>query len=427
LGSGHAPAVRTQRLLHAIRTGLWFTPLVCVFGGVVVAIVTTLVDRHWGPLVPRTATGSPRDVQQALSTIATAIVTLMGLVLTMTLVVVQLAMGQFSSRIVRPLLENHPSQLVIGVFGATLVQALAALRGVEVVKGSVPGVSVLTAYALLFTSLVLLVFYTHEIGITLRSASLIDTVGDRARELVDELYPPKADDDDTSDPAIIRSPRPGTVLKVLRDKYVDAAREADCTIELLHMVGDFVPMTAPLLRIHGDGSKLDREELTRYVLLGDERALKEDLGAAMRALVDVAERGLQQPFTDPTTAVQSIHRLHDLLRQFADRDIPDGHGFDDEGVLRFIEPRRDWDAYVHLAFDEIRIAGASSPQIPRRLRAALEDLKTVAGPERQAALDRQLELLDRAVVEALEEPDAKLARVADTQGIGSGDDMLISR
>ena len=31
----------------------------------------------------------------------------------------------------------------------------------------------------------------------------------------------------------------------------------------------------------------------------------------------------------------------------------------------------DWDAYVHLAFDEIRIAGATSPQVSRRLTAAL--------------------------------------------------------
>jgi uncharacterized membrane protein len=415
--------VRTQRLLHAIRTGLWFTPLVCVLGGVVVAIVTTLVDRHWGPLVSRSITGSPRDVQQALSTIATAIVTLMGLVLTMTLVVVQLAMGQFSSRIVRPLLENHPSQLVIGFFGATLVQALAALRGVEVVKGTVPGVSVLTSYALLFTSLVLLVIYSHKIGITLRSSSLIDTVGDRARKLVDELYP--ATDDEEDDPSIVKAMRPGTVIHVHRARIVEAARKAGCMLELLPMIGDFVPMTAPLFRIHGDGSKLDRKKVARFVLLGDERALKEDLGGAMRAIVDVAERGLQQPFADPTTAVQSIHRLHDVLRQIADRDIPDGQIHDEDGVLRFVEPRRDWDAYVRLAFDEIRIAGAASPQIPRRLRAALLDLKTVARPERQAILDRELELLDRAVDDALDEPDARAARVADVQGIGSGADMVV--
>jgi uncharacterized membrane protein len=70
----------------------------------------------------------------------------------------------------------------------------------------------------------------------------------------------------------------------------------------------------------------------------------------------------------------------------------------------------DWDGYVRLAFDEIRIAGAHSPQIPRRLRAALDDLKRVAPPERQAALDRQLRLLDEAM--------------PDVQGIGSSEEMV---
>lgn len=400
--------MRRFRLIRAVRTGLWFTPLVCVLGGLALAIATTLIDRHFGSFVPRGLTGTPRDVQQVLGTTASSIVTLMGLVLTMTLVVVQLAMGQFSSRIVRPLLENHPSQVVIGLFGATLVQAVITLRGVDVVEGKVPGLSVLVSYALLLASLVMLVFYTHQIGITLRSSSLIDTAGDRAIELVDELYPSPGGP--SNNDSVIASPTAGVVARVLRERIVEAARKADCTLELVPMMGDFVPHDSPLFRVHGDDRGLDYEKVAGLVILGDERALKEDLGAAMRALVDIAERGLQQPFADPTTAVQSIHRLHDLLRRLAQRPFPDGIHRDEDGVIRFVEPVRTWDGYVRLAFDEIRIAGAHSPQIPRRLRAALDDLKRVAPPERQAALDRQLRLLDEAM--------------PDVQGIGSSEEMV---
>jgi uncharacterized membrane protein len=400
--------MRRFRLIRAIRTGLWFTPLVCVLSGLVLAICTTLIDRHWGPFVPRGLTGTPRDVQQVLGTTASSIVTLMGLVLTMTLVVVQLAMGQFSSRIVRPLLENHPSQIVIGLFGATLVQAVITLRGVDVVQGQVPGLSVLVSYALFLTSLVMLVFYTHKIGITLRSSSLIDTAGDRGIKLVDELFPTSGATS-TEDP-VIASRTAGVVVRLLRERIVDAARKADCTLELIPMMGDFVPHDSPLFRIHGDESRVDHKKVAELVILGDERALKEDLGAAMRALVDIADRGLQQPFSDPTTAVQSIHRLHDLLRRLAGRPFPDGIHRDEDGVIRFVEPVRTWDGYVRLAFDEIRVAGAHSPQIPRRLRAALDDLKRVAPPERQAALDYQLRLLDEAT--------------PDVQGIGSSDEMV---
>ena len=82
-----------------------------------------------------------------------------------------------------------------------------------------------------------------------------------------------------------------------------------------------------------------------------------------------------------------------------------------------------WDGYVRLAFDEIRLAGACTPQVARRLRAALEDLKTVASPERQPALDRQLDLLEAAVRREFDEEDIDAALTPDQQGIGSGPDI----
>ena len=71
----------------------------------------------------------------------------------------------------------------------------------------------------------------------------------------------------------------------------------------------------------------------------------------------------------------------------------------------------DWDAYVHLAFDELCRVGAGSPQVARRLVSALEDLRAVALPDRVAAVDRQLELLATAVTngDAPLEPSFALA------------------
>ena len=72
--------------------------------------------------------------------------------------------------------------------------------------------------------------------------------------------------------------------------------------------------------------------------------------------------------------------------------IPDGLLRDDDGTVRVTIPTLDWDAYVHLAFDEIRLAGATSPQIARRMRAALDDLLDIAPAARRPPLLRQLAL-----------------------------------
>ena len=67
-------------------------------------------------------------------------VSLTALVLTITMVVVQLAMGQFSPRIVQRILQDKPSQLAIGLFVATFVHAILALaRGDESRRRHRPG------------------------------------------------------------------------------------------------------------------------------------------------------------------------------------------------------------------------------------------------------------------------------------------------
>jgi len=79
-----------------------------------------------------------------------------------------------------------------------------------------------------------------------------------------------------------------------------------------------------------------------------------------------------------------------------------------------------WEAYVHLAFDEIRLAGAGSPQVSRRLKAALTDLRSIAPPERVGILDHQLELLVAATERSMEdERDAEMALRDDREGIGA--------
>ena len=93
-------------------------------------------------------------------------------------------------------------------------------------------------------------------------------------------------------------------------------------------------------------------------------------------------------------------------------------------MVRLVERTLSWDGYVRLAFDEIRLAGVRTPAVTRRMCAALHDLKTVAPPDRQEPLDRQLRLLSAGVHEAYgNEEDADAALVPDTEGIGSGPDV----
>ena len=107
-------------------------PVLCVLLGAALSFGTIAIDRAFDyDLVPVVGRGGPDAALAILSTIAASMVSLAALVLTITMVVVQLAMGQFSPRIVQTFLRDKPSQIAIGLFVATFAHAMLALREVR--------------------------------------------------------------------------------------------------------------------------------------------------------------------------------------------------------------------------------------------------------------------------------------------------------
>ena len=406
----------------SVRSSLWFIPVMCVLAGVAVSIGTIGVDRWFEfDAVPRSLTGGPDAATAILETIAVSMVSLATLVLTITMVVVQLAMGQFSPRIVQTFLQDRPSQLAIGLFVATFAHAMLTMREVQFDgDGQVPGVAIVVAYVLVLTSIAMLVLYVHHIGRSLRVSALIELVGNETRRLLDRQNPDPFQPVRPSPPDMILAPASGVLIGVARDELVDIATRAGCVMHIVPGLGGYVPAGGALVRIEGPASAVDHAAVTATLRSGLERTLDEDLAYGFRLLVDMAERSLSEsPFMDPTTAVQCIDRLHDGLRQLAGRRIFDGRLYDDGGTLRVVIPTPDWEAFVRLAFEEIRLAGAASPQVSRRLTAALQDLLTVAPSPRHAVLHEQLDLLRNAVRTLMDEPDdVAFVSQADSQGIG---------
>ena len=181
---------------------------------------------------------------------------------------------------------------------------------------------------------------------------------------------------------------------------------------LRHPVGDFVPSETPLIDVHGgapdDGAET---ELRGMVALGVERTIEQDPAFAIRIMVDIAIRALSPAVNDPTTAVQVLNHLEDLVRLIGRTPEPPAG--------RVVVPARGWEEYLSLAVTEIRQYGASSVQVTRRLRALLEELREVVPPDRRVAVEGELARLDATVNERWgDSTDLDIAGSADRQGIG---------
>ncbi len=399
-----------QSLRERLRLSLWFVPAVLAVAAALLALVLGAVDDRLaadGSQVLFSFGGSPEGARSVLSTIAQSMLTFTGLVFTITMLVLQLASTQLSPRVMRTFLRDQGNQVVLGIFVATFVFTLLVLREVRTpVDGRdafVPAISVWVAFALLLTSIAAFVWYIDHMAHAIRASTVIASIWSETAAAIERLYPERvgvrageAGQAPSSPPDIVlKSPAAGVVLRIDETALLDATTGEDRVVELVPRVGDFIPQGAPLARLWGGWTRRAAEKVRDAIAIGAERTLDQDAAFGFRQLADIGVRALSPGTNDPTTAVQALDRIHDLLRRLANREIPSPVRSLD-GRVRLVLPRPSWDDYVHLGLEEIRLAGASQVQVTRRLRALLDDLATAVPDQRRRAVreeGRELDLL----------------------------------
>ncbi len=377
----------------------WVVPLLCAAIAVGLALSLSAVDDFFKTsfTVAFLFTGGPEGARAVLSAIITSMISFTGLVFSITIVVLQLTSSQFSPRVLRTFLRDRFNQLALGVFVATFVYALVvlrAVRGTAQVDPFVPQVALTVAFGFVLASVVVFLGYIHHIAQSIRVATIITRIGQETRELIERRFPAHAQPAHRLPPApaagtVVPAEGPGVVQQVDDDALLRLAEEHEVTICLQRAVGEFVPAGAPLFEVHGPDVP-DHQRLQAAVQLGNERSMDQDVGFGLRQLVDIAERALSPGVNDPTTAVQAIDQLHDLLRRLATRPLPPRERTTDADRLAIFIPQPGFADYLDLAVTEVAHWAADSDRVLRRLRVMLHDLQEVARPEYQPVLARVL-------------------------------------
>jgi uncharacterized membrane protein len=392
------------RLLAWARERFWFLPALCAVlagaVGIAMPVLDTALLQSAGLPPFFLFTGGPEGARALLSAIISSMISFTALVFSITIVVLQLTSGQFSPRVLRTFLRDRFNQVTLGVFVATFVYAmvvLRAVRGTADVSPFVPQLGVTTAFVFVLGSVLVFLLYLHHIAQAIRAATIIDGIGEETRVVLDRRHP--ADDEADGDPPgpdrtdgaggrLVLARRPGVVQSISMKALADAAQRAGATVEGLRSLGEFVAGGAALFRVYGDG--VDDERLIDAVLFGKERSLDEDVGFGLRQLVDIASRALSPGVNDPTTAVQVLDQLHDLLRRLAARPLPVRRVVRRDGRIVASTPTSGFADYLDLAVDEIHHWGGEDPRIRARLCGLLRDVHTVARPEHRLLIARKL-------------------------------------
>ncbi len=301
----------------------------------------------------------------------------------------------------RTYLRDRANQSVLGLFVATFLYTLLVLREIRSpvgdVNGFVPGASITVAFVLLLASVGAFVYYIDHMAHAIRATTVMDSIVAETRRTIERVHPdePATYDVDVARGAWEQTDEPPRILAAARDGHVvgldeeailEVADTGDRRAELLPMVGDAVVEGGPLFSLWGSWDPDDVTRLSRAVSIGSERTSQQDVGFGLRQLVDIALRALSPGVNDPTTAVQTIDRIHGLLRRLALRGYPGPVTTDGAGGPRVMIRWPSWAAYLQLATEEIALAGATQPAVTRRLHSMLADLSSVTTGDRRLSV-----------------------------------------
>jgi uncharacterized membrane protein len=381
---------------EALRTTLWVLPTTTVVFALALFILTYQLDSRVasGSLsLPRWAIAGGSDAaRQVLIGIAAAVITVAGVVFSITILALQLASQQFGPRMLRNFIRDRGTQASLGAFVATFVYSVLTLGSIG--HGSadfVPHISVTVALVLTLGDLGVLIYFIHHVATSIQLTSVVagiardfrSTLWDLNQEAVRTRSPVSAIGPEMQEVrarleagAPVAARTSGFLQAVGHDRLVRIAASSDALISLLHRPGHFVVEGQPLAVVWpahavGDVSLA----LTREHIVGSNRTLTQDPGFAIDQLAEVAIRALSPAVNDTFTALNCIDWLGDCLCRVARDPLPDGIYRDVDGAVRLVDRVITFDRLMKGAFDKIRQAGRGMPAV---LIRQLQNLNKVA-------------------------------------------------
>ena len=428
---------------NRIRSGFWFLPGVMAGVAVALALVSVTVEEpmaEWMALtLGWTFTGGAEGASAVLGVIAGSMITIAGVVFSMTLVVLSLASAQLGPRLLRVFMSDRTTQVVLGTFIATFLFCLLVLRTIRRAEevAFVPHLSVTFGVLLAVASVGVLIYFIHHVCVSIQANEIAARVGKELIERIDHLFPkhigraaqgiPTELPDEAFFEAFELEARPvgaagdGYLQFIDGEALLALAVDEDLVVRLERKPGDYVVASCPLALIWPGNRVTDRltDQVQSLFVLGHQRTSDQDIEFGVNQLVEIAVRALSPGLNDPFTAITCVDHLGSALCRLATRDMPSPYRLDRENQLRVIAPVDTFPAVMDAAFNQIRQHGRTSAAVTIHL---METITMVAEfshrPQDRAALSRHAEMIARGAREGLPEGEDRRAVEERYQAVG---------
>lgn len=402
---------RLRSFWLTLNGSLWFVPGLLVLIGVAAALL--LVELH--PVLdgglardwPRLFGAGAEGARGMLSAIATSMITVAGVVFSVTIVALSLTASQYSPRVLRNFMSDRPTQVVLGAFVAVFAYCLVVLRTIRAGdEGTfVPAMAVLGGVFMAFVGIGLLIYFVHHVATAIQVDYIVQRIASDTIGSIDRLYPDAAEAGaGTERPPVEQAAGPWEDVAAGRTGYLAAidhaalsklAVEHHAVLRLLPKVGDFVVAGTPVAQVTSNGGHPPQGwpgALASALKVQGERHVDQDAGYGLQQLVEVGLRALSPSMHDPATAATCVDHLGALLHRLTGRRLDTGH-HDGDARLRLIVAVPGYEDFVTLALASLTHHAGSHPSVHERLLTAVETASAAtADPARLAVLERRLDV-----------------------------------
>ena len=401
---------------EALRTNLWLVPTLEVLVAAGLFAVTFSLDRavYDGDFVlpPWMISGSADAARQILTAIAAAVITVVGIVFSTTIVTLTLASTQFGPRMLRNFIRDRGTQVTLGTFVATFVYGVLAL--VSIGPGPhgdlVPHISITVSFVLVVVDLAVLIYFINHIATQIQLPQVIAAIADDLSKAVrvqcgtaGDPRPPVAERGPTLDEllatmgesgGVVPTPSSGYLQFIRHQTLVRIAARLDAVIHLPYRPGHFLVQGHPLAVVWpAEAADQVAQQLRRAQATGPHRTLTQDVSFGIDQLVEIALRALSPAVNDTFTALTCVDWLGDSLCKIANVWHPLGVHRDQQGFIRVISDQVSYERLVRRSFEKIRQAGVGMPAVMIRQLDALAKIMEQASDSEQSTV-----LLDQAAM-----------------------------
>ena len=380
---------RLKQFWTDMMSSFWFLPAAFVVIAVVLAVLMIKADGYWdeyllnrlGMLLLIEAPGA-RDL---LTTIAASMITVAGVVFSITVLVLAQASNQYTPRLLRAFMSDHGTQMVLGVFLGVFAYCSIVLHTIREASDPafVPALAVFLSMPMAMVGVAVLIYFIHHISTSIQASHILAAIAHEAIHSVDHLFPEGvgAEEPQPIEPPegkwwMIPSPHTGYIQRLNTHGLLEFASTSAAIVRMEHAIGEYVVQGAPITAmLNHQPTKEECRHIAEQFIIGGHRTIEQDASYGIRQIVDMALRTMSSSINDSTTALMCIDHLTAILVRLTQRRIESQYRSTD-GELRPITCGPTYAGLVAEAFDEIRQNAQGKQPIIEKL---MQSLGTIAG------------------------------------------------